>query len=41
LDVAAEEKRVNLVVGVLMRLAAEANANFWADETRCRTIVQF
>jgi hypothetical protein len=41
LDAAAEEKRVNLRVGVLMRLAAEANVDFWVDETRCRAIVQF
>jgi hypothetical protein len=41
LDVAAEKKRVNLLVGILMRLAAEANADLWADKTRCRTIVQF
>jgi hypothetical protein len=24
-----------------MRLAAEANVNFWANEARCRAIVQF
>jgi hypothetical protein len=24
-----------------MRLAAEANVDFWADEERCRRIVQF
>ena len=41
LDTAAEEQRVNLRVGSLMRLAKEANVDFWADETRCRRIVQF
>ena len=39
LDTAAEEQRVNLRVGSLMRLAKEANVDFWADETRCRRIV--
>ena len=41
LDTAAEEQRVNLRVGSLTRLAKEANVDFWADETRCRRIVQF
>ena len=41
LDTAAEEQRVNLRVGSLMRLAKKANVDFWADETRCRRIVQF
>jgi hypothetical protein len=41
LDAAAEEERVNHRVGFLMRLAAEANVDFWAEETRCRAIVQF
>jgi hypothetical protein len=41
LDIAAEEQRVNLRVGGLMRLAAKANIDFWADEEWCRRIVQF
>jgi hypothetical protein len=39
LDVATEEQRVNLRVGGLKRLAAEANMDFWVDEERCRRIV--
>jgi hypothetical protein len=41
LDAAAKERRVKLRVGGLMRLAAEANVNFWVDEAHCRAIVQF
>jgi hypothetical protein len=41
LDIVAEEQRVDLRVRGLMRLAVEANVDFWADETRCRHIVQF
>jgi hypothetical protein len=38
-DIAAEEQRVNLRVRGLLRLATEANVDFWADETRCHRIV--
>ena len=41
LDAAAEDQRVNLRVESLTRLAKEANVDFWANETRCRRIVQF
>jgi hypothetical protein len=41
LDTAAEEQRVNLRVESLTRLARANDIDFWADETRCRRIVQF
>ena len=41
LDTAAEEQSVNLRVDSLLRLARANNIDFWADETRCRRIVQF
>ena len=41
LDTAAEEQRVNLRVDNLLRLARDNNIDFWADEARCRRIVQF
>jgi hypothetical protein len=41
LDTAAEEQRVNLRVDSLLRLARANDIDFWADETRCRRIVQF
>ena len=41
LDTAVEEQRVNLRVDSLLRLARANDIDFWADETRCRRIVQF
>jgi hypothetical protein len=41
LDTAAEEQRVDPRVDSLTRLAKENNIGFWADEARCRRIVQF
>ena len=41
LDVDAEDTRVNARVETLLRISQEAGSDFWADETRCRTIVQF
>ena len=41
LDTAAEEQRVNLRVDSLRRLARDNNIDFWANEARCRRIVQF
>jgi multidrug efflux pump subunit AcrA (membrane-fusion protein) len=41
LDATAEEHRVSLRVNGLMRLAIGANVDLWANETRCRRIVQF
>ena len=38
-DAKAEETRVNARVEALIRLAAEANVDFWADERHCRAIV--
>ena len=28
-------------MGILMRISAETGVHFWADEKRCRSIVQF
>jgi hypothetical protein len=39
LDTAAKEQMGNLRVESLMRLAMEANVDFWIDETHCRCIV--
>jgi hypothetical protein len=41
LDPAAEDQRVNLRVETLSRLAKNHDVDFWADEVRCRRIVQF
>ena len=41
LDAKAEETRVNTRVETLVRISKEAGSDFWADEARCRTIVQF
>ena len=41
LDVDAEDARVDARVETLVRIAREAGSDFWADENRCRTIVQF
>ena len=41
LDTAAEEERVNLRVGALLRLAKANDINFWANEDHTRRIVQF
>ena len=41
LDTAAEEQRVNLRIETLLRLARANDIDFWADESRCRRIVQF
>jgi hypothetical protein len=40
-DTAAEKQRVNLRVDNLIRLAKANDIDFWADEMRCRRIVQF
>jgi hypothetical protein len=40
-DTVAKEQRVNLRVDSLTRLAKENNIDFWANEMRCRRIVQF
>ncbi|KAM0893482.1 hypothetical protein ACQ4PT_025098 [Festuca glaucescens] len=41
LDTSAEEQRVNSRVETLLRLAKANDIDFWADESRCRRIVQF
>ena len=41
IDAEAEEKRVVTRMGILMRISAETGVHFWADEKRCRSIVQF
>ena len=41
MDPAAEDQRVNSWVETLTRLAKENDVDFWADEERCRRIVQF
>ena len=41
MDVDAEDARVDAQVETLVRISREAGADFWADENRCRTIVQF
>ena len=41
LDPAAEDQRVNSRVETLTWLAKENDVDFWADEERCRQIVQF
>ena len=41
LDIDVEDARVNAWVETLVRISREAGSDFWADENRCRTIVQF
>jgi hypothetical protein len=41
LDAATEDQRVNMWVEGLMRLAVEANVDFWANEAHCHRIVKF
>jgi hypothetical protein len=41
LDPATEDQRVNFRVETLTQLAKENDVDFWADEVRCRQIVQF
>jgi hypothetical protein len=41
MDAAAEEERVNARVDILLQLAHQNGADFWADEDRTRHIVQF
>ena len=41
MDIDAEDVRVDARVETLLRISREAGSDFWADENRCRTIVQF
>ena len=41
LDADAEDARVNARVETLVRISRDAGSDFWANEDRCRTIIQF
>jgi hypothetical protein len=41
LDTVAEEQRVNLRVESLLSLARANDIDFWVEEMRCRSIIQF